>query len=80
MVIGLKIHKVRSRDQARDLILTHQKFISLKTVVEISFAIKGVFPEDLGPMLSAHRTQMISSDIFELQVFQLKSLHTGIQN
>ena len=46
-MIALKIPKVRLLDEARASIFSCQRFISVKTVVHISFAVKGVFPKDL---------------------------------
>ena len=47
-LIPLKMPKVRLGDQVRALILTRQIFISLKLVVHILFAVKGVFSQRFG--------------------------------
>ena len=51
-VIVLKMPKVQLYDQVRTSILACQKSTSLKVVVHILFAIKGVFLKDLEPMLN----------------------------
>ena len=43
--------QVRLQDQSRVSIFSCQKFFSLEIVVHIVFAIKGIFPKDLEPML-----------------------------
>ena len=47
----MKMPKVRLQDQAIYLIFTNQNSISLKTVMHISFVVKGIFPKDLEHML-----------------------------
>ena len=49
-VIALKMAKVRLWRQARASIFAHQKYISLKIVVHISSAVKGVFQKKLKRM------------------------------
>ena len=49
--IALKMPKVRLLDKARTSNFTHQKFISLKVVVHILYAVERVFSKDLEPML-----------------------------
>ena len=50
---------IRLWDQARASIPIHRKFISLKIVVQISVAVKGVYPKDREPMLVRHRHNII---------------------
>ena len=42
LIIPLKMPKIQSRDQDIASICTHQKFVSLKPVVQSSFQVKGL--------------------------------------
>ena len=43
--------KTRLQDKSKASIVTHQESVSLKFVMHISFAVKGIFSKDLKPKL-----------------------------
>ena len=72
-MITLKIFKERLRDKARVSIFTYQRFIYLKIVMYISFALEGVFPNNLETMFYYDDALACERILLDKHVFRLYS-------